>query len=152
MTIVMKLFLMVILGAGWMAAQTLQSVHTVYVFPMQNAFDQYLVDRVVRDHVFQVISDPAKADAVFTDHLGQAFEDAFDDRVLDLESTPNAEVHRAFSSSRGTLFLVNRAKQVVWSDFEKPGNTTPKDLDRKAARAVKHLEMALNPKPVLPPS
>ena len=152
MTIVMKMFLMAALAIGVMSAQTLQSVHTVYVFPMQNAFDQYLVDRIVNEHVFQVIADPTKADAVFTDHLGQAFEDVFDDRVLDLESTPDASVHRAFSSSRGTLFLVNRAKHVVWSDFEKPGNVAPKDLDRKAARMVKRLEMALNPKPVSSPS
>lgn len=152
MTIVMKLFLLAGFGASLLAAQSLQSVHTVYVFPMRNAFDQYLVDRMVRQHVFQVISDPTKADAVFTDRLGQAFEDTFDDRVLDLETTSTDPIHRAFSGSRGTLFLVNRAKQVVWSDFEKPGNVTPKELDRKAERAVKRLENALNPKPVPAPS
>ena len=152
MTIVMKLFLLAGLAAGLMSAQTLQSVHSVYVFPMKNSFDQYLVDRMVREHVFQVVSDPTKADAVFTDHLGQSFEDSFDDRVLDLETSTSDVPHRVFSSARGTLFLVNRAKQVMWSDFEKPGNVAPRDLDRKAARAVKRLEAAINPKPVSPPS
>lgn len=149
MTIVMKLLMTACLFAGLLAADGLHSVRTVYVFPMHNAFDQYLVNRMLRDHVLQVVADPTKADAVLTDNLGPAFEDAFDDRVLDLEpdTTDAAPAHRQFSHSRGTLFLVDRSKNVLWSVFAPAKGSSPKDLEKTAERAVKRLANDLNPKP-----
>src|SRR5947209_10650929 len=53
----------------------LLNVHTVYILPMAAGMDQYLANRLTDRAVLQVVSDPQRADAVFTDHLGQSFEE-----------------------------------------------------------------------------
>jgi len=52
----------------------LMQVHKVYLMPMSNAMDQYLANRLTGLGVFQVVTDPQKADAIFTDGIGAAFE------------------------------------------------------------------------------
>jgi hypothetical protein len=48
---------------------------------------------------------------------------------------------------RGTIFLVDvKSHQVLWSAFEKPGGSSPRDLDHTAERIVKRLKEDLNPK------
>lgn len=48
---------------------------------------------------------------------------------------------------RGTLFLVDvKSRQVLWSAFEKPRNTSAHELDHTAERAVKQLKADLTPK------
>jgi hypothetical protein len=58
-----------------LAGAELSSVHTVYLLPMGSALDQYLANRLTSEHVFQVVTDPKLADAVFTDRIGSAFEE-----------------------------------------------------------------------------
>ena len=53
----------------------LEAVKTVYLLPMSNGFDQYLANAISRLGVLEVVTDPQKADAVLTDHVGAAFED-----------------------------------------------------------------------------
>jgi hypothetical protein len=84
--VVMKwLCLPVVLGASLALAgpvpakapnPQLVAVKTVYLLPMSNGFDQYLANAISRLGVLEVVTDPQKADAVFTDHVGAAFEDA----------------------------------------------------------------------------
>ena len=52
----------------------LMQVHKVYLLPMTNGMEQYLANRLTGLGVFQVVTDPQKADAVFTDGIGAAFE------------------------------------------------------------------------------
>jgi hypothetical protein len=52
----------------------LAQVHKVYLLPMSNGMDQYLANRIAGLGVFQVVTDPKRADAIFTDRLGEAFE------------------------------------------------------------------------------
>ena len=48
---------------------------------------------------------------------------------------------------RGTIFLVDvKSRQVLWSAFEKPKNSSPQELDRSAVRVVKLLKEDLSPK------
>jgi hypothetical protein len=48
---------------------------------------------------------------------------------------------------RGTIFLVDvKSRQVLWSAFEKPKNSSPQELDRTAVRVVKLLKEDLSPK------
>jgi hypothetical protein len=54
----------------------LEAVKTVYLLPMNNGLDQYLANAIARLGLFEVVTDPQKADAVLTDHLGAAFEDS----------------------------------------------------------------------------
>jgi hypothetical protein len=66
------LFLLPMIGG---AAETAASnVHTVYIMPMQHGLDQYIANQLTREHVLDVVADPARADALFTDRLGDALE------------------------------------------------------------------------------
>ena len=51
-----------------------QLVKTIYLLPMSGSLDQYLVNWLTRDGRFQVVTDPADADAITTDRVGEAFE------------------------------------------------------------------------------
>jgi hypothetical protein len=57
----------------------LPSVKTVYLLPMSNGLDQYLANRLTKGGRFEVVTDPEKADAVFTDRIGLAFEQRWDE-------------------------------------------------------------------------
>ena len=52
----------------------LMQVHKVYLLPMSNGMEQYLANRLTGLGVFQVVTDPKKADAIFTDGIGDTFE------------------------------------------------------------------------------
>jgi hypothetical protein len=69
------------------AGADLSAVHSVYLLPMGGALDQYLANRLTSEHVFQVVTDPKLADAVFTDRIGSAFEE----RLADLYAPPPKE-------------------------------------------------------------
>src|SRR5262249_55476008 len=60
-------------GAG------LQQVQSVYLMPMGYGLDQYLANRLTAESVFQVVTDPKRADAVLTDNIGVGFERRLDD-------------------------------------------------------------------------
>ncbi len=137
---------MLVLTAGWLCAQTLQGVKTVYLFPMRNGFDQYLAGRIAEEKVFQVVADPKAADAVFTDRMGPAFERMFDERMLDAKPKSGDEPHISAVRAKGTLFLVSKSKQVVWSAFDAPSDTTPKAMEKAARRSVDRLKKDLAPK------
>ena len=47
---------------------------------------------------------------------------------------------------RGTIFLVDvKSRQVFWSAFERPKNSSPHELDQTAERVVKLLKQDLAP-------
>jgi hypothetical protein len=52
----------------------LSGVHTVYVLSMSKGLDQYLANRLINDHVFQVVTDPKRADAFLTDRIGESLQ------------------------------------------------------------------------------
>ncbi|MGD0012942.1 MAG: hypothetical protein ABSD56_00740 [Bryobacteraceae bacterium] len=73
-------FLLLAFGAlGAQPGAPLSAVRRVYFFPMTNGLDQYLANRITNAGTFEVVTDPKKADAVFTDRLGVAFEDRMND-------------------------------------------------------------------------
>jgi hypothetical protein len=55
-------------------AAELSGGRTVYLMPMGHSFDQFLADRLTRMHVFQVVTDPAKADTIISDRVGASLE------------------------------------------------------------------------------
>ena len=125
-------------------------VQTVYLLPMANGLDQYVANRLAASGVFQVTTDPTKADAIFTDKLGEAFEQRLDSLILppveksskgskaEDGAAPRAST---FSRSKGTIFLVDAAtRAVLWSIYEPPKNTSPGELDRTAQRIVGSLK------------
>lgn len=52
----------------------LPQIRNVYLLPMGQGLDQYIANHLTRTQMFQVVTDPAKADAVFTEMLGKDFE------------------------------------------------------------------------------
>jgi hypothetical protein len=157
----MKFLVLSLLVAALGPAAQLKDVKSVYFYPMPGGFEQHLASRIVQDHVYQVVSDPKLADAVFTDQLSDAFL-----YKLDHIGTPpppanssgslssmNVEAPHAssFSRGKGTLFLVDaKSKTVVWSIYEKPKDTLPATLNKTAKKIVEKLELDNGMKAVKP--
>ena len=124
-------------------------VKTVYMLPMANGLDQYLALRLTSEGVLQVVTDPKKADAIFTDGIGARLEESFatlfdaakkdkNDKVGEVDFAHPAM--RPLSGSRGVIFLVDRnTRDVVWSTYEKPKSSQPEDINRAAAKIVDRL-------------
>jgi hypothetical protein len=171
------------------AAAELTGGRTVYLMPMGRGLDQFIANRLTRMHVLQVVTDPAKADTIFTDQVGATLEDRLKDlyppppspeakdaakekeaatkekaEKPEKQSAPPAQgppsllsdtVNKADKAGtmgvsgrgRGTIFLVDvKSRQVLWSAFEKPKNSSPHELDHTAERVVKLLKEDLSAK------
>src|SRR5580704_2970029 len=75
--ILMKLFWNLALFSALLTAAVnpqLKQVSTVYILPMSGGMDQYLAGRLTALGVFQVVTDPQKAETIITDRLGEPFE------------------------------------------------------------------------------
>jgi hypothetical protein len=154
------------------AAANLTQVRSVYILPMGHNLDQFIADRLTRMHVFEVVTDPARADAVITGQVGAVLED----RLNELYPPPEKKATRAkpeqpqaygalpsfgdtantparagnmatFGRNRGTVFLVDvKSRQVLWSMFELPRGFSPHELDRTAEKIAKRLKQDYTPK------
>ena len=141
-------------------AAGLGEVKTVYVQPMSNGLDQYLAAQLTSRSVLQVVTDPQKADAVLTDHVGPSFEqslaDLFNTKLSgsDKDAAKTDDTGNTFARSgmqgqrgRGNVFLVNRkTHDVVWSFFEAPGDKTPNGMKRTAAKISGKLAQSIKAK------
>jgi len=142
----------IVLGTACLCpAADLGSVHTVYLLPMANGLDQYLAHRITASGLLQVVVDPTKADVIFTDRLGEAFQERLKalapatseekgkGDAAKQEDRPSAVSN--FARGKGTVFLVERTSgSVIWSAYEPPRNITPGELDRVARRVVEQLK------------
>jgi hypothetical protein len=128
----------------------------VYLLRMGNGMDQYLANHLTEAGALLVVTDPAKADAIFTDHIGEAFEaqvkDLYapppepkkesKDKDKDTTNDPGAmtaapAAMTGFSRGKGSFFLVDRrTMQVVWSIYERPKDNSPDTLNRTARKIV----------------
>jgi hypothetical protein len=57
----------------------LHEVKRVYLLGMGSGMDQFLADQLTRAGIFEVVTDPKKADAILTDNVGEAFQKKLDD-------------------------------------------------------------------------
>jgi hypothetical protein len=130
-------------------AADIGKIHSVYLLPMASGLDQYLANRLAAAGVFQVVADAKKADAIFTDKLGEAFEKRLEELLAppDKEETAASDkgdrrvVFSTFGRGKGTIFLVeSSSRNVVWSAYEPPKSTAPDELDRTARRLVELLK------------
>jgi hypothetical protein len=134
-----------VLGAGSLLAATLTTGQSLYVLPMSGGLDQHLANRINESGLFPVVTDPKKAELAFTDQVGAPFEERLNALFPQSAGRGNADLRpsSSFSRSKGTVFLVDIAtRQVLWSSYEKPKNTTPDELDRIARRIVDGLKKA----------
>ena len=150
-----------LLGAG---SAELGQIRTVYILSMGNGLDQYLANQLTAQGVFQVVTDPHKADAIFTDQIGTKFEYQMEELYPpppppEEEKDPEAEgkeedepsteelvkqeVPRfsTFGRGKGNLFLVGRqSRNVVWSIYKVPKNSSSKELNKIALQIVEQLK------------
>ena len=139
----MKLLLFAAAAALAVSGESLGDLKNVYVLPMANGLDQYLALRLTTGAVMQVVTDPQKADAVLTDRIGKSLEDKLDElygRASKNESAYGTAM-QGVRRSQGAIFLIDRkTRDVVWSDYQHPRNTTPDGLNHVAEKIVKQLE------------
>lgn len=168
------LLIPILAWAAW-AAESLGQVQAVYLLPMASGLDQYLAQRLTREAVFPVVTDPKLADAVFTDQIGVAFERRLADlyapiipeakpgdnekktqsqleeeeRVLNEQLKRESEFRPAstFHRGKGNLFLVDvKTKRVIWSVFEPAKNFRSGELEKTCGRITAELRKALGRK------
>ncbi len=177
----------------------LAQVRKVYLLSMTSGMDQYLANRLTGLGVFQVVTDPKKADAIFTDHLDEAFESrqaewfpepiapVSEETASPAPSQPALETatrpvtaapkpapaaaspqtvasaapdeprvtagglkgdttvpRLSFRRAKGTVFLVDpRSRQVLWSIYARPKNTSAVELDRTAGHIAARIRQDL---------
>ncbi len=147
----------------------LTQVKNVYLLSMGQGLDQYLANHMNRHGLFQVVADPALADAVFTEQLGRDFEYRFkelypppeqvekekekekSDEGKDARKDDGSDAEKAlreqtmmrsstFSRGRGNVFLVDiKSRRVIWSHHLRPRNSSPRELNQTAADIVERL-------------
>jgi hypothetical protein len=136
----------------------LQATRTVYLLPVPGGFDQYLASQLARQGVFEVVIDPALADAVLTTYIGKSFEEKLKELYPEPEPEPAGgqpegqtqdaaqreyrtfQQGSSFARGRGNVFLVDpRSRRVLWSAYVLPKNNTPAGLDKAAREVVKRL-------------
>jgi hypothetical protein len=140
----------------------LDTIHNIYLLPMGASLDQYLAARLTETGLFQVVTDPQKADAIFTDKIGEGFEQkmealypppekaAENDEEKDKEKDPWAKPSQrfgSFSKGHGTVYIVERhSRNVVWSMYSPAKSTHPDELNYRATQIVDRLHKDLQGK------
>jgi hypothetical protein len=148
----MKSFLLAVAICSSAFAAGLGGAKTVYVMPMANGLDQYLAVRLTTESVLQVVTDPQKADVVFTDHVGQGFEESLAElsgsKPASTKSDESAEVFARVGThglrGRGAAFLVDRkTHDILWSVYERPKHVSSDEMKRTADRIVGKLSRSI---------
>lgn len=147
----------------------LVKVHTVYLLPMANGLDQYLANWLTAFGIYRVTTDPARADAFFTDRVGAEFEGRVAELLPDTKKAPvekakqdadadsasnspaaavtgttAAPAARSFGGGRGNIYLVGReSRLILWSTFGRPKDTRPKQMDGLAEKVILRLKRAM---------
>jgi hypothetical protein len=145
----------VILSAATATDADLAQIKTVYLLPMSGGLDQYLAVRLTNGKVMEVVTDPKKADAVFTDRIGSNFEAKLDELYAPPKPKDDKDqgddfvppVMQPLSAGKGSVFLVNRKTHVVvWSTYVSPKSRQADDMNRVAGTVADRLEKDLKKK------
>ena len=143
------------------ATPELKQVKKVYFLQMTGGIDQYLAQHLITDNTIEVVTDPALADAIFSDRIGETLEQKLtelyppppppakedDAEESAKESSIASGATRGQSTwgrGRGNIYLIDRkSRTVVWSAYNKPKNSTSKELNRTAAKFASRLRADL---------
>ncbi len=145
----MKLLAVFFAVSASLLAADESGVKAVYVMPMSSGLEQYLAVRLAKDSAFQVVTDPQKADVIFTDHIGEGFEQALADLYEGKKQSDGKlsddviakPVSQPFSHGKGSFFLVDRNSRVVlWSTYAVAKSTRSQDLNDLAGKIVAQLD------------
>ena len=169
----MRLALLFSCSAALVCAGDVSTVHTVYLLKMSKGLDQYLANRLTAGHVFQIVTDPKLADAVFTDQIGAGFQAKLEElypspepvekpapkaKSEDEESASplmgdtvnklsNPSANSGFGRAKGTVFLVDaKSRRVLWSTYQPPIVGNSKEMDRTAREIVSRFQKEMKKK------
>ena len=139
-------------------------VKTVYILKMANGLDQYLASELTTYGVYTVTTDPSKADAVFTESLGESFEKKLTALYAPPPPPPPPEEKERESQGglipdpmprlggskmgggKGTVFLVKVAsRNLLWSMTRQPKNSSTQEMMQQARKVVEQLRKELAP-------
>ena len=139
-----------------------RDVKSVYILRMGNGLDQFLASELLKGGVYTVTTDPQKADALFTDSLGEGFEKKLDalypppappkkkeDEKEEKKDTftpePMARVgNTTMGRVKGTIFLVDRkSRNLLWSMNRQPKNSSSQEMVTQARKIVEQLKKDL---------
>lgn len=154
-----------LLAASAFAAEApLKQVQSVYILPMASGMDQYLANKITRQGLFLVVTDPQRADAILTDRIGEPFERKYDELYpppkkvepkpekkdedkaegsdkKENDSGPPMLQPSTFGRGKGTIFLVDRkSRAVIWSTYDRPANMRADSLDKTADQIVNRIK------------
>jgi len=141
-------------SAAFAASPDLSGVKTVYLLPMSGGLDQYLAVALTNSGVFKVVTDPQKAEAVFTDHIGVSLEQSLHEIYETADKADNGKRDDGFKPTmsplargKGSIFLVNRTtRAVLWSTYAPPKDGQADSLNRLAVRIAGELQKQLKEK------
>lgn len=124
------------------AAAELTGEHTVFILPMSHGLDQFIANRLTRMHVFQVVTDPAKADTVITDQVGSGFED----RLKDLYPPPPEpkEVKEKDKDAKESTEAKDETKDAKDTADTKDAKDAPKEKTGASNGRVSFLKDTVN--------
>jgi len=152
------------LGCSTLLHAQLKQVQSVYLLPMGGGLDQYLATRLVEHHMFQVVTDPQRADAIIVDRIGEGLEEKLAEMYpeekkkaesdADKDKDKDKKTDHAGNSSKvgstnlqrgkGTIFLVDRRTHtVLWSIYSPSKSTSAPDVHRNAELIAKKLALAV---------
>src|SRR5580658_753766 len=149
----MKLLAVFLAAGAWLSglsveAADLAAVKSVYLMPMSGGLDQYLAIRLTNGGAFQVVTDPQKADAIFTDRIGANFEQSLQDMYGEKKKSDGKLSSEDFtkptsqpgSRGKGSLFVVERPSRIgIWSAYAKAKRTGSDDMNHLAPKIADQL-------------
>jgi hypothetical protein len=137
--------------AGSEVHPELMEVKTVYLLPMTYSLDQFLAIRLTKGGVLQVVTDPNLADAILSEHIGSGLEEQMKS-LYGEKKTDSADKDKDKATSfggpmaggtrsKGAVFLVDRkTRNIIWSDYVRPKNAQPEELNHVADKIAGQLE------------
>jgi hypothetical protein len=135
--------------AGSEVHPELLEVKTVYLLPMTYSLDQFLAIRLTKGGILQVVTDPNLADAILSEHIGTSLDEQMKS-LYGEKKTDSADKDKATSfggpmaggtRSKGAVFLVDRkTRNVIWSDYVRPKNSQPDEVNHTADKIAGQLE------------
>jgi hypothetical protein len=144
---VMKLFCTLFAAALTMAGAGLADVKTVYLLPMSSGLDQHLAVSLTTGNILQVVTDPDKADAIFTDTIGASFEDRMKELFASAQPKDGKSddytrpTMQPLTRGKGDIFLVDRKSHVVvWSMYAAPKSSQSDDMNRLASKIAAQVQ------------
>jgi hypothetical protein len=133
--ILMKLFCALLCSLALAAADVaivnpqLHQVKRVYILAMGGGMDQYLANQLTNAGIFEVVTDPTKADAIVTDNVGETFQKKLDElyppppspKVTTATTKPAADSGAAVDAGDSTPYDAKTAKKDALADVDFSG-------------------------------